>query len=223
MFSILGSAGDESLLQRLFSEHSVEVIFHAAAYKHVPIVESNPLAALDNNIPTHVLASAAISSGVESFTLISTDKAVRPTNVMGASKRCAELVLQALAQTNPSTKLSMVRFGNVLGSSGSVVPLFRRQIASGGPITLTHPDIVRFFMTILKRLSWFFSQLFLLVVVIFSCLTWVNQYVSNPLLNKWFGLAVFPCVTLLIRVEILKLFVQDCVLAKNSMRAPDQW
>ena len=149
LFSILGSAGDESLLQRLFSEHSVEVIFHAAAYKHVPIVESNPLAALDNNIlATHVLASAAISSGVESFTLISTDKAVRPTNVMGASKRCAELVLQALAQTNPSTKLSMVRFGNVLGSSGSVVPLFRRQIASGGPITLTHPDIVRFFMTI---------------------------------------------------------------------------
>lgn len=146
---ILGSARDEALVKRVLSEHSVQVIFHAAAYKHVPMVEANPLAALANNtLATYVMARAAISAGVESFTLISTDKAVRPTNVMGASKRAAELVIQALAQTKPTTRLSMVRFGNVLGSSGSVVPLFRRQIAAGGPITLTHPEIVRYFMTI---------------------------------------------------------------------------
>jgi FlaA1/EpsC-like NDP-sugar epimerase len=137
----------------------VEVIFHAAAYKHVPMVEANPLAALKNNLlATHVIARAAMAAQVESFTLISTDKAVRPTNVMGASKRSAELVVQALAreleakvpdgEQSPPTRLSMVRFGNVLGSSGSVVPLFRQQIARGGPITLTHPEIVRFFMTI---------------------------------------------------------------------------
>ena len=146
---ILGSARDEALVRRVLSDHSVQVIFHAAAYKHVPMVEANPLAALANNsLATYVMARAAIDSGVETFTLISTDKAVRPTNVMGASKRAAELVIQALAQAKPATRLSMVRFGNVLGSSGSVVPLFRRQIAAGGPITLTHPEIVRYFMTI---------------------------------------------------------------------------
>ena len=146
---ILGSARDEALVKRVLSEYSVQVVFHAAAYKHVPMVEANPLAALANNtLATHVMARAAIDAGVESFTLISTDKAVRPTNVMGASKRAAELVIQALAQAKPATRLSMVRFGNVLGSSGSVVPLFRRQIAAGGPITLTHPEIVRYFMTI---------------------------------------------------------------------------
>lgn len=146
---ILGSACDEVMVKRVLLEHSVQVVFHAAAYKHVPMVEANPLAALENNtLATHSIARAAIDAGVESFTLISTDKAVRPTNVMGASKRSAELVIQALAQTKPATRLSMVRFGNVLGSSGSVVPLFRRQIAAGGPITLTHPEIVRYFMTI---------------------------------------------------------------------------
>ena len=146
---ILGSACDEVMVKRVLLEHSVQVVFHAAAYKHVPMVEANPLAALANNsLATQVIARAAIDAGLESFTLISTDKAVRPTNVMGASKRAAELVIQALAQTKPATRLSMVRFGNVLGSSGSVVPLFRRQIAAGGPITLTHPEIVRFFMTI---------------------------------------------------------------------------
>ena len=156
---VLGSAADPVLVQTVLREHGVEVIFHAAAYKHVPMVEANPLAALKNNLmATHVLARAAIAAQVESFTLISTDKAVRPTNVMGASKRSAELVVQALAREldaaapdggqRPSTRLAMVRFGNVLGSSGSVVPLFRQQIARGGPITLTHPEIVRFFMTI---------------------------------------------------------------------------
>ena len=133
----------------LHAAFGLELNAHAAAYKHVPMVEANPLAALANNtLATYVMARVAIDAGVESFTLISTDKAVRPTNVMGASKRAAELVIQALAQTKPATRLSMVRFGNVLGSSGSVVPLFRQQIASGGPITLTHPEIVRYFMTI---------------------------------------------------------------------------
>jgi FlaA1/EpsC-like NDP-sugar epimerase len=147
------------LVEAVLRDHAVEVIFHAAAYKHVPMVEANPLAALKNNLlATHVIARAAMAAQVESFTLISTDKAVRPTNVMGASKRSAELVVQALAQEmaaqaldreqRPATRLAMVRFGNVLGSSGSVVPLFRQQIARGGPITLTHPEIVRFFMTI---------------------------------------------------------------------------
>ena len=149
---LLGSAADPVLVERALRDHTVQVIFHAAAYKHVPMVEANPLAALKNNLlATQVMAHAAIAAGVESFTLISTDKAVRPTNVMGASKRSAELVVQALAQELPPrslTRLAMVRFGNVLGSSGSVVPLFRQQIASGGPITLTHPEIVRFFMTI---------------------------------------------------------------------------
>ena len=156
---VLGSAANRVLVERTLQDHAVEVIFHAAAYKHVPMVEANPLAGLNNNLlATHVIARAAIAAGVESFTLISTDKAVRPTNVMGASKRSAELVVQGLAQElevasavagwRSPTRLSMVRFGNVLGSSGSVVPLFRQQIASGGPITLTHPEIVRFFMTI---------------------------------------------------------------------------
>ena len=156
---VLGSVRDAALVNSVLSNHQVQVVFHAAAYKHVPMVEANPLPALDNNIlATAVIARAAINARVESFTLISTDKAVRPTNVMGATKRGAELVVQALAKevpaespapaSRPATRLSMVRFGNVLGSSGSVVPLFGQQIASGGPITLTHPEVIRYFMTI---------------------------------------------------------------------------
>jgi FlaA1/EpsC-like NDP-sugar epimerase len=156
---VLGSAADEALVERLFRQHGVTVVFHAAAYKHVPLVEANPLAGLANNVlSTRVVCRAAIAAGVNEVVLISTDKAVRPTNVMGASKRVAELVVQAQAQElaaralergrQPGTRLAMVRFGNVLGSSGSVVPLFRKQIADGGPITLTHPEIIRFFMTI---------------------------------------------------------------------------
>ena len=158
LLPVLGSATDRALVQRLFTGHGVQTVFHAAAYKHVPLVESNPLAGLANNVySTRVICHAAVMSGVSQVVLISTDKAVRPTNVMGASKRLAELVVQAsaqeLAQTATAsrksfTRLAMVRFGNVLGSSGSVVPLFRRQIASGGPITLTHPEIIRYFMTI---------------------------------------------------------------------------
>ncbi|MBL6798731.1 MAG: polysaccharide biosynthesis protein [Synechococcus sp. BS307-5m-G39] len=158
LLPVLGSAADQARVQRLFARHGVQTVFHAAAYKHVPLVEANPLAGLANNVgSTRVLCHAAVANGVSELVLISTDKAVRPTNVMGASKRLAELVVQAsalevLQSTNaanqPCTRLTMVRFGNVLGSSGSVVPLFRKQIASGGPITLTHPEIIRYFMTI---------------------------------------------------------------------------
>jgi len=161
LIAVLGSVTDGPMLDGLLRRHGIQVVFHAAAYKHVPMVESCPLAGLHNNvIGTWTLAQAAHRCGVERFTLISTDKAVRPTNVMGASKRVAELVVQGLAQEQqrpPSHRLlpggsdtcfSMVRFGNVLGSSGSVVPVFREQIAAGGPITLTHPEIMRYFMTI---------------------------------------------------------------------------
>ena len=145
----LGSVLDETLLSRLLREHGVQTIYHAAAYKHVPLVESNIQQGLRNNIVgAQVLSRAALSSHVETCVLVSTDKAVRPTNVMGASKRAAELIFQAAAHRSGSTTFSMVRFGNVLGSSGSVVPLFKRQIRSGGPITITHPDIIRYFMLI---------------------------------------------------------------------------
>jgi FlaA1/EpsC-like NDP-sugar epimerase len=147
---VLGSSSDLALVERVFREQAVSVVFHAAAYKHVPLVEANPLAGLANNVlSTRVICQAAELCGLRQVVLISTDKAVRPTNVMGASKRVAELVVQASAQgVNGPTRFSMVRFGNVLGSSGSVVPLFRRQIADGGPVTLTHPEIIRYFMTI---------------------------------------------------------------------------
>ncbi len=147
---VLGSAADAALVERLFRQQGVTVVFHAAAYKHVPLVEANPLAGLANNVlSTRVVCRASCAAGVNEVVLISTDKAVRPTNVMGASKRVAELVVQAHAQAwNGPTRFAMVRFGNVLGSSGSVVPLFRKQIAEGRPITLTHPEIIRFFMTI---------------------------------------------------------------------------
>jgi FlaA1/EpsC-like NDP-sugar epimerase len=127
-----------------------DTIYHAAAYKHVPLVEHNPLSGLSNNVfGTLTLALAAREGGVSDFVSVSTDKAVRPTNVMGASKRLAEIVLQAMADDAPGrTRFSMVRFGNVLGSSGSVVPLFWRQIQTGGPVTITHREITRYFMTI---------------------------------------------------------------------------
>lgn len=149
IISILGSVQRENRLKTVFETFKVETVYHAAAYKHVPMVEHNVVEGVRNNVfGTWYCAEAAITARVKNFVLISTDKAVRPTNVMGTSKRVAELVLQALAKRQTETRFTMVRFGNVLGSSGSVVPLFHRQIQSGGPITVTHPDIIRYFMTI---------------------------------------------------------------------------
>lgn len=136
-------------MENIFAIHNIEVVFHAAAYKHVPLVESNEVAGLHNNvIGTHTIANQALKSNIETFILISTDKAVRPTNIMGATKRLAELVIQDCDKRSKGTKFSMVRFGNVLGSSGSVIPLFKEQIAKGGPITLTHDEVTRYFMAI---------------------------------------------------------------------------
>ena len=147
--SIIANVCDEKALIEILTKNSVETVFHAAAYKHVPLLETNVYASIMNNVfGTKSLVKASITSGVSSFTMISSDKAVRPTNVMGASKRFAELVCQAYAKAQNSTTISMVRFGNVLGSSGSVIPLFRQQISQGGPLSITHRDMTRYFMTI---------------------------------------------------------------------------
>ena len=153
LVTCLASVRDRDLLLKIFKAHQPATVFHAAAYKHVPLVEQNPAEGIRNNVfGTFTCAQVSLECGVSNFILVSTDKAVRPTNVMGASKRIAELVLQAMAEIgakgNHSTNFSMVRFGNVLGSSGSVAPLFSSQIAAGGPITLTHAEVTRYFMTI---------------------------------------------------------------------------
>jgi len=149
IYPVLGSVNNKARLSNVFKRFDVDTIYHAAAYKHVPMVEFNNTEGVDNNIfGTLNCAQAAIESGVETFVLISTDKAVRPTNTMGATKRSAELILQALSAKQSGTKFTMVRFGNVLGSSGSVIPLFRQQIKDGGPVTVTDENMVRYFMMI---------------------------------------------------------------------------
>lgn len=149
LVALLGSVQDQNRLESIYRTFEVSTVYHAAAYKHVPLVEYNIAEGVANNVfGTWYAASAARKAGVETFVLVSTDKAVRPTNIMGASKRLAEMILQGLAQQDASTRFCMVRFGNVLGSSGSVVPLFRQQIEDGGPVTVTHPDVSRYFMTI---------------------------------------------------------------------------
>ena len=146
---ILGSIQSKEKLTKICIDYNVQTIYHAAAYKHVPLVELNQSEGVFNNvIGTLKLSQVAISCNVETFVLISTDKAVRPTNTMGAAKRCAELVLQALSETSQITCFTMVRFGNVLDSSGSVIPLFKKQIRQGGPVTVTDVNVVRYFMTI---------------------------------------------------------------------------
>ena len=146
---VLGSVTDRPRIEEIFQSYTPNTVYHAAAYKHVPLVESNPIEGVRNNVfGTRILAEFARRFCVSDFVLISTDKAVRPPNIMGATKRVAEMVLQNLAEKSPSTCFSMVRFGNVLGSSGSVVPLFRKQITRGGPVTVTHPEVTRFFMTV---------------------------------------------------------------------------
>jgi FlaA1/EpsC-like NDP-sugar epimerase len=149
LMPFLGSVLDQQKCARMLQTFAVDTIYHAAAYKHVPLVEHNPIEGIRNNVfGTLAIARAAMDAKVSRFVLISTDKAVRPTNVMGCTKRMAELILLAFAREQKHTRFCMVRFGNVLGSSGSVVPLFHRQIMAGGPITVTHPEITRYFMTI---------------------------------------------------------------------------
>ncbi len=147
--SVLADCKDEERMREVFAEHRPEVVFHAAAYKHVGLMENNPIEAVRNNaLATRGLATIAAEAGVGAFVLVSTDKAVAPSTVMGASKALAEWAVEAAAARRPETAFCAVRFGNVLGSSGSVVPIFRRQIAAGGPVTVTDPEMTRFFMTI---------------------------------------------------------------------------
>ena len=147
--AVVTSVLEKSFIAQTLARYNVDTIYHAAAYKHVPLMEQNVLQGLKNNVfGTKTVADCAIEAKVKEFILISTDKAVKPTNFMGASKRICELLCQSSNKSQKSTRFSIVRFGNVLGSSGSVIPLFKKQIESGGPITLTHKDVTRYFMTI---------------------------------------------------------------------------
>ena len=149
LVGLIGNAHHKSRLRDILQAYRVQTVYHAAAYKHVPIVEQNVIEGINNNvISTWYAAEAAHETDVDTFVLVSTDKAVNPTNVMGATKRFAEIVLQGLHRRGSKTRFCMVRFGNVLASSGSVVPLFNEQIKAGGPVTVTHPEVIRYFMTI---------------------------------------------------------------------------
>ncbi len=151
---LIGSVRNTARLDRVMSQYKPDIVFHAAAHKHVPLMEDSPNEAIKNNVfGTYKMAEAAVKYKVKKFVLISTDKAVNPTNIMGASKRLCEMVVQMMNRMSPDTEFVAVRFGNVLGSNGSVIPLFKKQIAEGGPVTVTHPDITRFFMTIPEAVS----------------------------------------------------------------------
>lgn len=153
LVTLIASVRDKNRIEEIFEEYHPDIVYHAAAHKHVPLMEDSPNEAIKNNVMgTYNVASASNKYHVKKMVLISTDKAVRPTNVMGASKRICEIIIQAFAQLSP-TEYAAVRFGNVLGSNGSVIPIFRRQIETGGPITVTHPDIIRYFMTIPEAVS----------------------------------------------------------------------
>lgn len=154
LVALIGSVRDTGCLEKVFSTYHPQLIFHAAAHKHVPLMETSPNEAIKNNVfGTYNTARFANEYGAEKFVLISTDKAVNPTNIMGASKRMCEMVIQMMSRHSKGTTFAAVRFGNVLGSNGSVIPLFKRQIAEGGPVTVTHPDIIRYFMTIPEAVS----------------------------------------------------------------------
>jgi FlaA1/EpsC-like NDP-sugar epimerase len=154
VIAIVADAGDEKRMETVFQQQKPDLVFHAAAHKHVPLMEQQVGEALTNNsLKTVGLAKLAGRYGTKDFVMISTDKAINPTNVMGASKRLAELGLQILQKQNPNIKISSVRFGNVLGSSGSVIPTFRRQIAAGGPVTVTHPEVTRYFMSVAEAVG----------------------------------------------------------------------
>ena len=154
MVALIGSVRNTSRLEDILSKYKPNIVFHAAAHKHVPLMEDSPNEAIKNNVfGTYKMATAAAKHGVEKFVLISTDKAVNPTNIMGASKRLCEMVVQMMNRASKNTDFVAVRFGNVLGSNGSVIPLFEKQIAAGGPVTVTHPEITRFFMTIPEAVS----------------------------------------------------------------------
>ncbi len=151
---LIGSVRNTARLDKVLGKYKPDIVFHAAAHKHVPLMEDSPNEAVKNNVfGTYKMAKAAVKYGVKKFVLISTDKAVNPTNIMGASKRLCEMVVQMMNRESPNTEFVAVRFGNVLGSNGSVIPLFEKQIAEGGPVTVTHPDITRFFMTIPEAVS----------------------------------------------------------------------
>ena len=170
---ILGSVQDENRVREVMQHFEVHTVYHAAAYKHVPMVERNIIEGVSNNVlGTLRAAQAAIKANVDNFVLVSTDKAVSPTSVMGASKRFAELVLQSFDEARGKTRFSMVRFGNVLESSGSVVPLFREQIKAGGPVTVTHPEIIRYFMTIPEAAQLVIQAVAWRMAEKFSCWTW---------------------------------------------------
>ncbi len=149
IYAVIGNVTDKTKITQVCKLFDIQTVYHAAAYKHVSLVEENPFEAVTNNIlGTKVCAESAVDSNVETFVLVSTDKAVRPTNIMGATKRFAELILQSMSEEVNNTKMTMVRFGNVIGSSGSAVPLFQKQIKEGGPVTVTHPEVIRYFMSI---------------------------------------------------------------------------